>query len=131
MGRVRAAAARLGLLCAAGFYLASCADTPPPAPPPPEPATLWPTNGWQTSTPEAQGIDSKWLNYAVQTIQYKHLPVNSLLVERHGYIVLDAYFSGTNQQAHPGNEFKGNVHAHRKTLPSYCCKTRFNPSRTR
>jgi CubicO group peptidase (beta-lactamase class C family) len=72
--------------------LASCADTPPPPPPPPEPATLWPTNSWQTSTPEAQGIDSKWLNYAVQMIQYKHLPVNSLLIERHGYIVLDAYF---------------------------------------
>ena len=93
MGRVRAAAARFGLLCAAGLYLASCADTPPPpAPPAPEPGTLWPTNGWQTSTPEAQGIDSKWLNYAVQMIQYKHLPVHSLLVERHGYIVLDAYF---------------------------------------
>jgi CubicO group peptidase (beta-lactamase class C family) len=92
MGRVRAAAARLGLLCAAGLFLASCADTPPPPPPAPAAATLWPTNGWQTSTPEAQGIDSKWLNYAVQMIQWKHLPVNSLLIERHGYIVLDAYF---------------------------------------
>lgn len=93
MGRIGAAAARVLLCCAAGLALASCADTPPPPPPPAQqPAILWPTNGWPTSTPEAQGIDSKWLNYAVQMIQYKHLPVNSLLVERHGYIVLDAYF---------------------------------------
>ena len=93
MGRVGRAAARILLFSAGGLALASCADTPPPAPPPPEPvATLWPTNGWQTSTPEAQGINSKWLAYAVQMIQWKHLPVNSLLVERHGYIVLDTYF---------------------------------------
>ena len=93
MGRVGAAAARFGFFCATALTLASCAETPPPPPPPPAPvATLWPTNGWQTSTPEAQGIDSKWLAYAVQMIQWKHMPVNSLLVERHGYIVLDTYF---------------------------------------
>lgn len=93
MGRVRAAAARFVFLCAAGLTVASCATPPPPPPPPPpKPAIVWPTYGWQNSTPEAQGIDSNWLAYAVQMIQYRHLPVNSLLVERHGAIVLDAYF---------------------------------------
>jgi CubicO group peptidase (beta-lactamase class C family) len=94
MGRLHAAAARCLLLGAAGLLIASCAETPPPAPPPPapKPATLWPTHGWQTSTPEEQGIDSKWLAYAIRTIQWKHLPVHSLLIERHGSIVLDAYF---------------------------------------
>src|ERR1700759_810767 len=93
MGRVGRAAARVLLFCAGGLALASCAGTPPPPPPPPEPvATIWPTNGWQTSTPEAQGIDSKWLAYTVEMIQWKHLPVNSLLIERHGHIVLDSYF---------------------------------------
>ncbi|HEY1961564.1 MAG TPA: serine hydrolase [Rhizomicrobium sp.] len=95
MGRMRVAARYL-LLGAAGLLIASCAEAPPPAPAPPpplpKPVTLWPTHGWQTSTPEAQGIDSKWLAYAIQTIQWKHLPVHSLLIERHGSIVLDAYF---------------------------------------
>ena len=93
MGRVRAATARALLFCAASLALASCATPPPPPPPPPpKPAVMWPTNGWQTSAPEAQGIDSGWLAYAIQTIQWKHLPVHSLLIERHGSIVLDAYF---------------------------------------
>jgi CubicO group peptidase (beta-lactamase class C family) len=101
MGRVGAAAARFLLLCAAGLTIASCASTPPPPPPPPapKPVTFWPTNGWRASTPEVQGIDSNWLAYVIQTIQWKHLPVHSLLIERHGSIVLDAYFRpfGDNQ----------------------------------
>jgi CubicO group peptidase (beta-lactamase class C family) len=82
-------------VCAAGLMIASCAGTPPPpppAPPPPKPVAFWPTQGWQRSTPEAQGIDSNWLAYAMETIRYRHLPVHSLLIERHGSIVLDAYF---------------------------------------
>ena len=100
MGRVRATAARLGLFCAAGLLVASCASTPPPPPPPPpKPVTFWPTQGWRTSTPEAQGVDSNALAYAMQMIRWRHLPVHSVLIERHGNIVLDAYFSpfGDNQ----------------------------------
>ncbi|HEY1962728.1 MAG TPA: serine hydrolase [Rhizomicrobium sp.] len=52
----------------------------------------WPTHGWAVSTPEAQGIDSEILADAMHTIHARHLPVHSLLVERHGTIVLDAYF---------------------------------------
>jgi CubicO group peptidase (beta-lactamase class C family) len=54
--------------------------------------TRWPTHGWAVSTPEAQGIDSDVLANAMDTIRARHLPVHSLLVERHGAIVLDAYF---------------------------------------
>jgi len=94
MGRVRAAATRWVLLCAASLLIAACAGTPPPPPPPPpKPITFWPTQGWQTSTPEAQGIDSNQLAYALEMIRWRHLPVHSLLVERHGAIVLDAYFN--------------------------------------
>lgn len=101
MGRVHTAAARFAFFCAATLTIASCATTPPPPPPapPPKAATVWPTKGWHTSAPEAQGVDSNWLAYAIQTIQWKHLPVHSLLIERHGSIVLDAYFRpfGDNQ----------------------------------
>jgi CubicO group peptidase (beta-lactamase class C family) len=53
---------------------------------------LWPTHAWATSTPEEQGIDSAVLANAMETIRARHLPVHSLLIERHGKIVLDAYF---------------------------------------
>ncbi len=55
-------------------------------------AEIWPTHGWRTSSPEAQGIDSAVLANALETIRERHIPVNSLLIERHGTIVLDAYF---------------------------------------
>jgi len=79
------------------FALFSCAhDTPVVAEAPPQPATppavVWPTSGWQTSTPEAQGIDSKVLADALLQIRTRHIPVHSLLIERHGKIVLDSYF---------------------------------------
>lgn len=45
-----------------------------------------------TSTPEAQGLDSNALAYAVETIRARHVPIHSLFVERNGYQVLDAYF---------------------------------------
>jgi CubicO group peptidase (beta-lactamase class C family) len=59
----------------------------------------WPTHGWATSTPEAQGIDSGVLANAMETIRARHIPAHSLLIERHGKIVLDAYFApfGDNQ----------------------------------
>jgi CubicO group peptidase (beta-lactamase class C family) len=53
---------------------------------------LWPTHGWATDTPETQGIDSNALASAMNAIRVRHLPVRSLLIERHGTIVLDAYF---------------------------------------
>jgi hypothetical protein len=37
-------------------------------------------------------VDSNVLAYAMAMIRYRHLPVHSVLVERHGKIVLDAYF---------------------------------------
>jgi CubicO group peptidase (beta-lactamase class C family) len=53
----------------------------------------WPTHGWVVSTPEEQGLDSEVLADAMDSIRVRHLPVHSLLVERHGAIVLDAYFN--------------------------------------
>jgi CubicO group peptidase (beta-lactamase class C family) len=53
---------------------------------------FWPTHGWRSSSPEAQGIDSAVLASAMETIRDRHIPVNSILIERHGTIVLDSYF---------------------------------------
>jgi CubicO group peptidase (beta-lactamase class C family) len=95
--RARAA----GLCVAFGGWMLSCAPAtidahvsiPVPVPKP-SVATMdaWPTQGWQVSSPEAQGIDSSVLADALEQIQARHIPVHSLLIERHGEIVLDSYF---------------------------------------
>jgi CubicO group peptidase (beta-lactamase class C family) len=73
---------------AACLAVVACA-APRPAPPP---AEIWPTIGWQSSTPEAQGIDSPALADAIESLKAQNIPIHSLLVERNGHIVLDAYF---------------------------------------
>src|SRR5947209_18327791 len=92
----RAGASLIAILSC--FTLFDCAHNTPvvaEAPPPPQaqaPAVSWPTNGWPMSTPEAQGVDSGVLADALVQIRAKHIPVQSLLIERHGTIVLDSYF---------------------------------------
>src|SRR5690349_13103058 len=54
--------------------------------------TYWPTTGWRTSTPEAQGLDSDKLAAMLMTIRQRGIPIHSLQVIRNGYVVLDAYF---------------------------------------
>jgi CubicO group peptidase (beta-lactamase class C family) len=52
---------------------------------------VWPTQQWQTSSPEQQGIDSAALARLVEFGQSRSL--DSLLIARHGRIVLDAYYA--------------------------------------
>ena len=53
----------------------------------------WPTEGWQTSTPEEQGMDSERLAEALDFLQKhrKEYHIHSLTIIRHGYIVADVY----------------------------------------
>jgi CubicO group peptidase (beta-lactamase class C family) len=53
--------------------------------------TVWPTNGWQTSTPEKQGMDSVELGRLVDAIGARHQ--DSLLIIRHGRIIVEAYYA--------------------------------------
>src|SRR5258708_19212912 len=53
--------------------------------------TIWPMPQWQTSTPEAEGMDSATL---ARLVAYgKTHSFDSLLIARHGRIVLDAYYA--------------------------------------
>lgn len=52
---------------------------------------IWPTMGWQTSSPEEQGMDSAALAKLVAYGTGRSL--DSLLIVRHGKIVLDAYYA--------------------------------------
>jgi CubicO group peptidase (beta-lactamase class C family) len=66
-----------------------------------ESATYWPTEGWRTSTPEQQGIDSEKLVEVMDYIQEKDIKIHSLLIIRNGYVVTDAYFYPfTNNSVH-------------------------------
>src|SRR5581483_10827787 len=49
-------------------------------------------NGWRTATPSSQGIDAKQLDAMVAEIRTAHMPIDSVTVVRHGYVVLDRSF---------------------------------------
>ena len=73
--------------------------TPPPRDPmptTPEPVTAtgdvpWPTDGWITSTPEAQGMDAGRLADLVEYLSASP-GIDSVAVVRHGHLILDAVF---------------------------------------
>ncbi len=54
--------------------------------------TFWPNDGWRIGTPEEQGFDSVKLTAALQAIVDHGIQIDSLLLIRNGYVVLDAYF---------------------------------------
>jgi CubicO group peptidase (beta-lactamase class C family) len=58
------------------------------------PATgaYWPTEGWRTSSPEEQGMDSQKLAQMLGAIRQQGLKLHSLLVIRNGYLVSETYY---------------------------------------
>ena len=58
---------------------------------PPEPA-YWPTHAWKIATPESQGVDSDALVDMLAHLEKADSGTHSLVVVRHGYVILDATF---------------------------------------
>ncbi|MFX1252124.1 MAG: serine hydrolase domain-containing protein [Promethearchaeota archaeon] len=54
----------------------------------------WPTSEWRTATPESQAMDSEKLNDMIEYIEEQNFNLHSVIVIRHGYIVLEEYFGG-------------------------------------
>ena len=50
----------------------------------------WPTQGWRSASPESQGMDSEFLLKMMETIWDQEIGINSALIIRNGYIVLEA-----------------------------------------
>jgi CubicO group peptidase (beta-lactamase class C family) len=75
---------RLGLLVVLTALLAGCGV----------PMTLspetWPTDGWRSSTPEQQGMDSEMLAEMMGVLLHQRPRIDSIIIVRHGYLVLDA-----------------------------------------
>ena len=57
----------------------------------------WPTDDWQTSTPEAQGMDSETLDGIELLIDDEGYEIDSILVVRGGYLVYE-YYGGSYDQ---------------------------------
>jgi len=49
----------------------------------------WPTEGWRTTTPEEQGMDSEMLAKMIEFIQQRSYDIHSVTVIRNGYLVAD------------------------------------------
>ena len=83
------------ILCSFIFLLstllASCASSKSVSVAVKDPA-YWPTNGFQSSSPEAQGMDSSLLAQMIEEINTKQTQIHSILVIRNGYLVTEAYF---------------------------------------
>ena len=86
------ASRRMFILAVVALTLvAGCARTATPAPPDASSSqSIWPTDGWSTSTPEEQGMDSGILASMLDTIQQEGYTIDSVLVVRNGTMVLDA-----------------------------------------
>ena len=50
----------------------------------------WSTGGWQTSTPESQGMDSQILEAMLETVQNQNYNIDSITIIRNGTLVLEA-----------------------------------------
>ncbi len=59
-------------------------------------ADYYPTSGWRTSTPEEQGFDSGKLSQMLKELRQGDTGVNSVLIIRNGFLVMDAYFEPYN-----------------------------------
>jgi CubicO group peptidase (beta-lactamase class C family) len=55
-------------------------------------ANPFPTKEWPVSTPEEQGMQSQMLADMLEVIEKNSYNVDSVLIIRNGYMVLDAYF---------------------------------------
>lgn len=58
-----------------------------------DPVSDWPTDSWATSAPEEQGIDSGKLESMRAYIDQHDIPIDSVIVVRHGRIVFEMYGS--------------------------------------
>jgi CubicO group peptidase (beta-lactamase class C family) len=65
-----------------GAALSACSDTAP----------KWPTEAWETSTPESAGLDAAKVADALTEIRARKLNIHSLLIVRHGRVAVDAVF---------------------------------------
>jgi CubicO group peptidase (beta-lactamase class C family) len=78
---------KLGIAFILTAFLVGCTPASPTLTPP----AYWPTDGWRSTAPEEQGMDSEKLAQLVDHIQEEKLNLHSLLIVRNGYLVSEMY----------------------------------------
>ena len=58
----------------------------------PRDPSYWPTAGWRRASAASQKMDGERLDAMLAEIRAAKLPIDSVTVIRHGYLVLDATF---------------------------------------
>ena len=58
----------------------------------------WPTAGWKTAAPEQYGFDTNALAAAIRQVPQICPQLHSLLVVRHGRLVVERYFNQTSEK---------------------------------
>jgi CubicO group peptidase (beta-lactamase class C family) len=59
-------------------------------------AAYWPAESWRTAAPAQVGMDPARLNALVDRLTTNAIPgIHSLVIVRHGYLALEAYFNGS------------------------------------
>ncbi|MFX0061923.1 MAG: serine hydrolase domain-containing protein [Candidatus Hermodarchaeota archaeon] len=53
----------------------------------------WPSPDWQSTTPEAQGMNSDQLNQMNEYIAINDYPIDAVVIIRHGYLVFEEYYN--------------------------------------
>jgi len=76
---------------------------------PPDPS-YWPTNGWRTAAPSSQGMNARSLAAMVAEIRRARMPIDSVTVIRHGYVVLDESFGRFAKRSLPEPYASGGMH---------------------
>lgn len=79
------------LLC---LISTSCIGNTPASPQAVVTRDYWPTRGWRTTLPEAQGMNGQILNRIDTLVKERFSDVGGVLVIRHGYIVFEHYYRG-------------------------------------
>src|SRR5262245_39478401 len=81
--------------------LLACGAAPTEAPLPQVPfdgSTYWPGAEWRTARPDQVAFDRPALNGLVSQIRSRSIPfLNSLIVVRQGYLVVEEYFNGSSR----------------------------------
>ena len=83
------------LVCSLALSLAACSPSPAAAPASGTGSTMtWPTKGWPSSTPDAEGLDGPTLSALdAEFASGKRGQMTSMLVIRHGKVVFDKLYS--------------------------------------
>lgn len=61
-------------------------------------STYFPGKNWRTATPESQGMSSEVLTEMLDTIWKKNYSIDSIIIVRNGFVVLEAYNSSSYPQ---------------------------------